>query len=539
MSVCPKRVSRLSLSVVFTALSLTFLGLALAYSVYYHARVEVLPFDDAYITYRYVTNFLAGRGLVYNASERVFGSTTPLYVLWLIPLKAVFSRVDLPILAVRVNALFHLLSALALVGLSYRLMGHWAPALCVGGLLALSPEMLNVSAGGMETFLFIALAVGALWALSYDRCRLAAALAGLSLLARPEGAFVIGAWGLFWLLRRGKRDWLALGLVVGPPVAWAVFATLYYGTPVPHSLIAKSAPLYVLPRGDAAAYVMAQLSRWSWSQGPVGVAPRLWALAMFIPLALSLHGLLVSPSVRKHAGWGPPLILGSVVALYALANPLVFQWYLPMIWIFWALVIVAGLPQFGVWITSRVGRVPVSAQKVLTNILMLVGLAIVVRDPIEDFAVLWRTGRIVNPSVATPDRTRVTAYQQAAEWLNGLASPTATAAAPEIGAFGFYFRGHIYDACGLVSPQALPFLPVPADERLNGAVGAIGTAFVRATLPGYVVTIPLFSSKSIDADSWFRANYNLVGRIPLAMELSGSAEVLIYARKATGSTSAR
>jgi hypothetical protein len=35
------------------------LGLALGYAVAYHVLVDVLPFDDAFITYRYVTNALA------------------------------------------------------------------------------------------------------------------------------------------------------------------------------------------------------------------------------------------------------------------------------------------------------------------------------------------------------------------------------------------------------------------------------------------------------------------------------------------------
>ena len=35
-----------------------------------------------------------------------------------------------------------------------------------------------------------------------------------------------------------------------------------------------------------------------------------------------------------------------------------------------------------------------------------------------------------------------------------------TVAAPEIGALGYYWKGRVLDACGLVSPEALPFLPV-------------------------------------------------------------------------------
>ena len=91
----------------------------------------------------------------------------------------------------------------------------------------------------------------------------------------------------------------------------------------------------------------------------------------------------------------------------------------------------------------------------------------------------------------------------------------------------------IYDACGLVSPQALLYLPVPMTERLDGGVGARGTAFVKATTPDYVVTMPVFSCKSIDIDPWFQGNYELIREESLPAELWGSTGVLVYARKAS------
>jgi hypothetical protein len=42
---------------------------AVAYSIHFRVRVEVLPYDDAYITSRYVTNLLSGHGPGHNVSE--------------------------------------------------------------------------------------------------------------------------------------------------------------------------------------------------------------------------------------------------------------------------------------------------------------------------------------------------------------------------------------------------------------------------------------------------------------------------------------
>src|SRR5262245_36290919 len=44
--------------------------------------------DDALITFRYVDNLVSGRGLVFNAGERVESFSSPLFVLLLAPLRA-------------------------------------------------------------------------------------------------------------------------------------------------------------------------------------------------------------------------------------------------------------------------------------------------------------------------------------------------------------------------------------------------------------------------------------------------------------------
>src|SRR5438270_1577862 len=59
----------------------------LAYAAYSH-----ISYDDAHISLRYATNLATGHGLVFNPGERVFGASTPLYVLLL----ALFARSGLP-----------------------------------------------------------------------------------------------------------------------------------------------------------------------------------------------------------------------------------------------------------------------------------------------------------------------------------------------------------------------------------------------------------------------------------------------------------
>ena len=63
--------------------------------------------DDAFITFRYARNLLAGNGFVYNPGERVLGTTTPLYTLLMAGLAAFTggTQAPFPTLALLVNAL--------------------------------------------------------------------------------------------------------------------------------------------------------------------------------------------------------------------------------------------------------------------------------------------------------------------------------------------------------------------------------------------------------------------------------------------------
>ena len=89
----------LGLSVIFSALSETTAiassqaaswiarwKTALAALIFILAVATKAPFvgylyDDAYVTFRYVENAVAGHGLVYNVGERALGATSGLYLL--------------------------------------------------------------------------------------------------------------------------------------------------------------------------------------------------------------------------------------------------------------------------------------------------------------------------------------------------------------------------------------------------------------------------------------------------------------------------
>src|SRR5262249_49462342 len=119
-------------------------------AVAHHLLPRLLPWDDAYITFRYAERLATGAGLTYNDGERVFGSSTPLYTLWLAGGRAALPAVPLPAFAVRGNLLFYLLAAVALGALTFALTRRRDAAWAVAGAFLVSPWMLAISTGGAE-----------------------------------------------------------------------------------------------------------------------------------------------------------------------------------------------------------------------------------------------------------------------------------------------------------------------------------------------------------------------------------------------------
>ena len=186
--------------------------------------------DDAYITFRYAENIAAGKGFVFNPRDGpVQGTSTPLFTLLLAAgrlagLPCATTALLLAVLGAALTYTFGIpLLRKALEGIGER-QPHAAgvrPSLTVGLLrkgpysgasppsreqgqrpagaipiaagiswavmLAALPQWVVVQISGMETMLFLGLAVASLWAVTARRPFLAAGAAGLAVLTRYDG----------------------------------------------------------------------------------------------------------------------------------------------------------------------------------------------------------------------------------------------------------------------------------------------------------------------------------------------------------------
>lgn len=241
--------------------------------------------DDAFITMRVVENTLNGFGPVWNVSERVQVYTHPAWFLILLPVLRVVGDGYFAALvpcAICTAATFALLARLA----PDRML---LPILIVASLLW-SQAFVDFSSSGLENSLVhclvVAFAIVTVRPETDVGARLAQAafVAALLFLTRPD-AWIFTLPVLLNLTWRAwhvdRRALLTAGIATGPAVAWLLFATIYYGSPVPNTALAK------LGTGIDWSARIAQASAyfsWSVNRDPV---------SMFLLVAAPVNALFV------------------------------------------------------------------------------------------------------------------------------------------------------------------------------------------------------------------------------------------------------
>ena len=199
----------------------------LGHQLFYSHALAWDGVDDAYISFRYGQNLLAGHGLVFNAGEKVEGYTNFLWTLLMAPLMGV----GLPPGPVAI--VLGALSALGTLVVAFLLMRRLMPE---GGALATVPGLLLAvdgsfslwSVSGLETAAFTFLVT--LGALAYlwewedeESFPWSGVLFALAALTRPEGVMV-------FLVAVGHRIMWRLGEERGA-VSWQDLARLaLFGT---------------------------------------------------------------------------------------------------------------------------------------------------------------------------------------------------------------------------------------------------------------------------------------------------------------------
>jgi hypothetical protein len=471
--------------------------------------------DDAYITFRYARNLAEGLGFVYNPGEHVLGTTTPLYTL-LLALTWIVGLHDLPWVALVLNALADAGTALLLLALGQRFLPEsyrdWT-ALGLACLWAVSPMSVTFAIGGMETSVVILLLTAAFVSYAAGQSRWSMGLLALAVLTRPDAMI---AAPLLWadLLRRAWRErrwpWAEAALFLGLLLPWLLFASYTFGSPIPQSVQAKVGA-YHLGATDA---LVRLLQHYSTPFFEHEVAGRFWpAIGLPLYLALFLLGGLVL--LRREFRLWPFLAYPLVYAIvFAASNPLIFRWYLA-----------PPLPAYFTGIAAGggalLGRLPGRAGKATVAGLLAVWLG------------LSLNAYTLHPDHGPPHPSPEMAwfklellYQDAAELVRPRLAPGDVVAAGDIGALGWGTGAPILDTVGLVSPEALPYYPLPPEQVVTNY--AMPAELVRQLQPAYVVTLEVYVRNTLLPTAWFDEQYELLHT--LETDIYGSDGMLIFAR---------
>ncbi|MEA3335997.1 MAG: hypothetical protein U9R25_08830 [Chloroflexota bacterium] len=411
--------------------------------------------DDAYITYRVARNLASGHGFVFNPGEAVLSITTPGYALVLAALS--FLSQDFVALGLILSGVGVFLAGACLIDLSrvdrypklgdrWGLTGRTALS-ALGALIAVSLTLTFpplTSALGMETPLYVAAILAAFAAyrraLQQDRrgtgdswLLVTAVAAALAFLFRPDGILVGLSIGLHWIATRRRVPWraLAVGLILTVP--WVIFSWLYYGSPIPNTLAAKTTQGLGggVPRWGARLLDMASL----------------WLDIQSLAAIAALLGLATALWWRREDRL--PLLLWTL--LYIVAHTWLdvrsyFWYYVPLASVP-ALLAADGVVALIAWSGQRLGRSRWATATVWVGALVL--LALVLR-PIP----LAMRYLIRGPG---PDlRVREHVYRQTGEALRAMCNEAGggpLVGMAEIGLMGYISDCRIADFSGLMQPD--------------------------------------------------------------------------------------
>ncbi len=234
----PQNVVRESYAVVKTeSRDLLILLLLLVSSRILLYEVTGYTADDAFITYRYAENLASGKGFVFNAGEKVQGTSSPLYVLVLASFGELFGSAAIPVASrlfslamdvVSLIFLWHLLS-------SFNNLTRFLACL----LFAVYPKVVLIGISGMEASTAVMLMLASLYSLRNGQVTATFILFGLLFLCRIDSVLWIALcvlWQLWTMKRLALRPFLWTGAVYAP---WVFFSIYYFGSWVPHAVVAK------------------------------------------------------------------------------------------------------------------------------------------------------------------------------------------------------------------------------------------------------------------------------------------------------------
>ncbi|UCG16672.1 MAG: hypothetical protein JSV19_01285 [Phycisphaerales bacterium] len=380
-------------------------------------------YDDAYIAYRYAEHWAGGIGLRWNPEDPpVYGASSLLHCLLLSAGKLV--GLEPRTTSIGIQTLSHACMSVLVLLFVAPPVGRWA-GLCAGILTALS--LPNVAQGrGLEIELYTALTVLAMLLVVKGRPFAAGVVSGLAVMTRLDGMVLLAAVLASWMCdeKRWSRAARSIGGAAIPVGIWLIGTMVYFGSPLPQSMLAKLASSYPPPFRIYGLFD-------HWAGQPI--------IATCLPFVLVGVGSSVFRKERIVVLW---LVL--YLCAYRFSGMPCYGWYYtpPMIGVY-------ALAFLGAGHLLRLTR---DAQQqrhvrfgIILSALALLGMA--AKGAAGPVRATW-ANRDPRPS----------AHLAAGQWLKENAERTDRILAFEVGKIGYVSGLQVIDMFGLVSPEILPHL---------------------------------------------------------------------------------
>jgi hypothetical protein len=439
---------------------------------------SVILLDDAMITFRVAENLAYGRGFVYNVGERVQVTTTPLYSMLLVP--GVWLLGSAPTAALILNIALAALIPVLAYSLGRRFSGRITG---ISGALLLTLAPLLIIAFSMESYLYVALILATLDAYTARHWQLSGILAGLTALVRGDAALLGACLLVYDVLSQRRFNWRLIFPAVAIPGAWYAMATLYYGSPFPATLSAKTAQGQFNWLGQRFADGFWEYwKQWTGKNG---------TKTYYLFPALIVIALI--PVIRRERSW--LIILGRdflyVTAFIYLAVPTAEWYYAPLMP---GVALLAGrgvqaLAEGTAWLVNRPFR---SGEAAAQQRLSLVSSGVAAILLVILLVTLYPTSASI---VAQNPNWKAQVYPITARWIAQNTANTVSLATIDIGHLGYWSRRRIIDIVGLAQPDVAPYI----------AQGDFGYA-IRHYQPELVL-LGYTWLPEVQSTQWFQADY--------------------------------
>jgi|GEM_PF-906416 len=474
-----------------TSIAFTFI---VAYMTHYFNSVLFVN-DDQFTLYRYIANIAEGNGFVFNIGERVLGSTTPLFTLIAALIKFIFSSISVPSIVAYLNIIFLSVSALFFYRLSSLFLSkRFSLAATIIFALNLSWTVPT----GMETPLFILLVLIFLNCLFSEKYYWSSIFLSLAILTRPDAGLIAVLALIFWWQKVGilkTIKLLAVSVLVALP--WLVFATAYFGSFIPQSLITKLHIGDIVNQSPLQAFKvqLSHLSRIYWGKIIDPNNLPIQVLVNLIPFFV-----LVYFGVKKKLNKDTWIIFAIPVLYfisYSISNPVMFAWYLHQTELFWILISFIGIS----FIFEKI-KVSGSQKKYIAVIFF----AVLFIGPTYSWA-----KKMIDPS----EGSKVPLYK-IGMYIKEHMEPGDKIGLSNIGIVSFITHAYVIDFIGLTRAESVGFYPIkdPCLDKNNQYV--ISPNLVMDTKPDWVVAGEKEWVKCFVEGKWFTSNYSPVYSINTA-----------------------